>query len=862
MLDPTSLLSEDLKKQITDGLLTQLARLSERLPRASQTFLALRSDATLQKAIDDGLVRATKRFINEYTAIDEDLVAAIAQTPAFWQTPTIRAALIEMIQNPGAYLEDEKILLAQSFHDVLPDRINRERVDRAITFYLRCVAESLWHLEPFRPIYELQMQRVSVDNATQMIQAVRGMQTDFQQAILALVGTIGEQQRLLTDASTPSTPARPNVYHNLPQRDYSAFIGREAELAQILSILRPYPESQLPVISIDGIGGIGKSTLALEVAHHYLDHFATLPEPQRFQAIVWTSAKVRTLTADGIKPRRQTHRTLDDICATIAITLQREDITKTQPDRQLELVRSALTQQRTLLIVDNYETIDDDTVLNFIHELPAPTKTIITTRHRVPVAYPVRLAGMPQEDAQKLIVQSCQQRRVTLSAEQVERLFARTGGVPLAIVLSVAQIAYGLPVESVLTRLGEPQSDIVRFCFEESIALIQGRPAERLFIALSYFATTASREGLGHVADLPTLDRDDGLADLEKLSLVNKQGDRFSLLPVTKVLAAGLATQDMDQFLAYGKRWLRYLESHYTAADEYKAEYRLRYGRYLSPEDGPNLLEAVEWAYESGNAADIFSMTILTIDHLDSAGRWNLMEVYLQRAILLARTTQNHHALARLIHTLGWLFEQKGEFTEAQKCFAEALNQYRTHGDQESVGVVLQRYSALHRKLNDFATARELLEEARTIAHDLNLDFLDALLDLEEGKHYRDLHDWSASWDYFSKVRDYFENQTEETPREEGLAVGVWGHLAIVAYHLGRHQEARELCRRSIEFFAESGTKGYLATLHYRLALAEEALGETESAKRHVNEALYWFNHLGMKPDIPAALALRERLEA
>ena len=41
----------------------------------------------------------------------------------------------------------------------------------------------------------------------------------------------------------------------------------------------------------------------------------------------------------------------------------------------------------------------DLVVLGFVRELPDPTKAIVTTRHRIDVAYPVRLLGMPQADA-------------------------------------------------------------------------------------------------------------------------------------------------------------------------------------------------------------------------------------------------------------------------------------------------------------------------------------------------------------------------------------------------------------------------------------------------------------------------------
>lgn len=106
-------------------------------------------------------------------------------------------------------------------------------------------------------------------------------------------------------------------------------------------------------------------------------------------------------------------------------------------------MRNALIQQRTLLIVDNLETVDDEAVMDFLRELPAPTKAIVTTRHRIDVAYPVRLVGMPWEDAQALIEQECEKKGVTLDAQDAERLFDRTGGVPLAIVWSVGLMGLG-----------------------------------------------------------------------------------------------------------------------------------------------------------------------------------------------------------------------------------------------------------------------------------------------------------------------------------------------------------------------------------------------------------------------------------
>lgn len=860
-IDPLGFVTEDLKQQLTDGILGRLAKWTERVPKAKQAFLSLRSDREIQSAIDQGIVRATKRFVDEYTAIDEDLVSAMQKDQAFWESPTVRTALLEIVQNPVGYIEEEQAIIAQSFSDILPERINRERVDKAVSHYLRCVAEALWHLEPFRPIYELQMQRLNAETASTMVQGMLGMQSDFRQAVLALIDTVGQQQRQLADSATTNSTTKPLVLHNLPQRNYGRFVGREAELDMVRKLLRPYPHSQHSLISIDGIGGIGKSTLALEVAHRYLNDFELLPPEERFDTIIWTSAKDSVLTADGIQRRHQTHKALDDIYNAIAITIQREDISRTDHERQTELVRSAIAQRRTLLIVDNLETIDDETVLAFLRDIPAPGKAIITTRHRIDVAYPVRLKGMEWSDAVDLIQEMSDSREVVLSEQEALRLYERTGGVPLALKWSIGLIAAGYPPETVLYKLGEPSSDIIRFCFEQSLSAITGTSAEKLLIALSYFVTSASRTALGTISQLSTLDRDDGLVVLEKLSLVNKQSDRFYLLPITRVFAVNQSKHDMDVYLDYGRRWMEYLQSLHSSVEEYAAEFRLKFGIYLAPEDGPNLLEAVEWAYEYGNAYDVFSMTVIAESYLDITGRWATMMEYQERAIDLAITIRNHRALARLLHSAGWLHEQRGEFDQARQQYEEGIQFYEEDGNVESLVIILQRLSAIYRKQGDLQNARKMLDDAWGYAAKLDSGDINALLSTEEGKHQRDLENWDAAWEHFTIVREYFEKRIEQSPRDEQLATGTYGHLAIVAYHQGRYLEAKELAQRSIDFFAKYGTKGYLATLKYRLALAEEALGDVDAAKMHVGEAIYWFRTLGMAPDLPKAEALWERLE-
>jgi tetratricopeptide (TPR) repeat protein len=276
--------------------------------------------------------------------------------------------------------------------------------------------------------------------------------------------------------------------------------------------------------------------------------------------------------------------------------------------------------------------------------------------------------------------------------------------------------------------------------------------------------------------------------------------------------------------------------------------------------DGPNILKAVDWAYAYGNAGDVFVLSAAAYDYLEVVGRWDEVITYTQRALDLALSVQNHVAIARLSNIVGWVLRQRGEYEEAADLFQRALEHTRSAQSREGECITLQHLSGVYRKLGQFERAKRCCNEAWMIAQELAIGDLRALINMEHGKLARDMGHWQLAWDRLAQVRDWFQERAEETPRDEILARSVWGQLAIVAYHLGHPKEAKELCLKSLEFFQDSSTKGFWATLNYRLALAEETLGEYEDARKHAKASVDWFERLGMKPDLAEAEILLARL--
>jgi len=154
------------------------------------------------------------------------------------------------------------------------------------------------------------------------------------------IAEVEEQLRAQSAADLPSleTP------HNLPHA-VGGFVGRATEIDEALERI----EGRWPVICFEGIGGIGKTSLAIEVSHRAL-------ERKYFDGVIWTSAKDR-------KP------VLNDLLDIVARTLERENLTRLPKDEKLSAVHKLLRTRRYQVIVDNFETIEDERILQFVIDI-------------------------------------------------------------------------------------------------------------------------------------------------------------------------------------------------------------------------------------------------------------------------------------------------------------------------------------------------------------------------------------------------------------------------------------------------------------------------------------------------------------
>jgi len=261
--------------------------------------------------------------------------------------------------------------------------------------------------------------------------------------------------------------------HNLSHRSYVALVGRTAELNRIEDWLaRSYAPGPLV---IEGLGGSGKSALALEVAWRYLAQATRRAPSLSSEVVIWFSAQPALLTAQGIgrTPSNNTH--LEDVYRTIAEVLGVPVNRDAPPTTLYREIMPALRQvDRVLLFLDGVERLDTPALLAFLAALPANTYALLTSRCHLNLPRPLRLRPLATPVAVELTTLACAQYNLSLTSEEMARLTAGTYGLPLALTWAIGRMAlYGDTVEIVLHHVDDPHADLQVFLFEEFITQLQ-----------------------------------------------------------------------------------------------------------------------------------------------------------------------------------------------------------------------------------------------------------------------------------------------------------------------------------------------------------------------------------------------------
>lgn len=556
-----------------------------------------------------------------------------------------------------------------------------------------------------------------------------------------------------------SSPPERRVRGNLPS-PLAGFVGRDAELSTISALL-----TTSRLVSVVGVGGVGKTSLALQAAHH---------AAAAFPGGVWwiELADVR----DGLL--------LTDV---VAATLGVHDHSATP---LIDLLIRVLSESQTLLVLDNCEHVVNDAgrlVRTLLRRCPQ-VKILATSREVLrlggesllslsPMPYPsadstTGAATLVDYDAITFFVERARTAQPGFAltddnAATVASICAQLDGLPLAIELATARLR-AMSLQQIAARLSDrfglltrgrrdapTRQQTLTFCVDWSYDRCTAAE-KQLWTRLSVFAGTFDIDAVAYVCaeELPFDDVLDDLCALVDKSIIVRTEHagvaRFKMLETLREFGRA-RIGSVDEHWRLQQRHLAWYHRLLTRANaEWFSDQQVRWLDRLTTE-APNLREALQFAVEDSPAVALemtpkmfriwMSRTMLLSEArrwLDQALKANPVEPTPARITALgfvslnatwqgdaptgfarveqARALLDDVADARL-HGLidyaeGFAALVAGDLDRSQKCLERAL----THlADLDMQAVALILLSWVFEARDDIDTAVDTLEKASTL---------------------------------------------------------------------------------------------------------------------------------------------------
>lgn len=346
------------------------------------------------------------------------------------------------------------------------------------------------------------------------------------------------------------------INNNLPAPSYSKFVMRSSEFNNIASNLR----NRSAILLVLSLGGMGKTSLVREIAAKCISMKDDFQDVPKFDTVIWIS--------DSNNPGQTNITTVFD---EIALTLGYKGIAKLAfNEKELEIT-SLLRHFKILLVIDNFETIKDDALIQWLIKLPEPSKCIITSREynrffRNNTSV-IDLGGMNKDEARDFIKNKLDalglvelQSRIS----EFEKLIEIAGGNPKALEMALGYIKYSsMSLKKVVDDLSAAKGDIFDDLFKRCWNLLD-ESAKNVLMLMTMFPSGTEAYPLIRILEQSEVDFALVINKLNQLSLLTIKRDRLGIEPfyLLHSLVKLFALQKLKESDSFEKatrlKWLNY----------------------------------------------------------------------------------------------------------------------------------------------------------------------------------------------------------------------------------------------------------------------------------------------------------------
>ncbi|WP_416956646.1 ATP-binding protein [Nocardioides sp. T5] len=618
----------------------------------------------------------------------------------------------------------------------------------------------------------------------------------------------------------PSTLAPGAGVSRVP-RPATRTVGRERDVAEVLSLLEDHR-----LVTLLGIGGVGKTRLAAEVAHGYAG-----------------STSQRTCYVDLTK--------VSDAGLVAELTVSELGIRSGDNSNVVQMLEEALQRQSLLLVLDNFEhVVEAADLVGDMLQWSTDLRVLVTSRARLRVAgehvhevHPLTLEGGHGTDGLADAIVLFDQVATAVDphfelvdhVDDVAAICRAVDGLPLAIEIAgghLRTLSPSLLRERLTSRLGSAaaagrhlpdRQQTIPATIDWSLQLL-GPAEQRLFALFSVFHGAVPLEAVEAVwADGDVVDPLSVLVDhsLVRRTTGYRNEPRFGMLSLVREHAARLADGQRDAARAahaayfasrlddlYERRWTDATDRWLDDISEMLQEIRAAHAWAARTGDVPltaritaalgaywflegNHAEGLRWIDEMLAVEDELDPYVSARIHLAAgfmAFPSNRPEarVHWERATELFRSLEETRLVAYGLAVISATYIDEAEHVElAMRLNDEALALGRGVGSPALVAQVLNIRGELTRVAGRDELAREAYEEGLQISGDLG----------------------------------------------DEMYVSVFlSNLSYLADHRGDHEEARRLTRQALRICWSQGRRLMAAWTISQLAGPEHALGRSELA--------------------------------
>ena len=655
--------------------------------------------------------------------------------------------------------------------------------------------------------------------------------------------------------------ASAGAHRQLPA-DPATFTGREWELAELMAAVDTSGEvgpRTVVISAIDGMGGVGKSALAVHVAHRLRDRF---PDGQLFIDLHGYT--------QGMAP-------LDPADA-LATLLKSLDVPPGQIPAELDAraaaYRERLAGTRTLILLDNAAT---EAQIRPLIPGDAGCLVLITSRKRLKAlddAHTVALDVLPPPDAVALLRTLVEPTRAPAQDPQWQKIAALCGYLPLALRIAAALIRHrpawtlghladklrAAPLDLGPFTDGERDLSAVFDLSYQALADDQGDLLRRLGLSpgpdTDAYATAALLD-----ADPARAER--LLQDLVDHHLLTEptQG-RYRMHDLIRTYARSRAVAvdpEPERDRALGRLLHYYAHTAQTASQAITRSPRPEPSGpapanmpYLRDPDAarawlrtehPNIDAAFTHAHAHHLDGHTVALAAGLAEILHTDGPWTRALDLHQAAATTAERLSHAAAHAAALNDLGRLRSVTGDYPGAGDVLARALEIYRALGNRLGEATVLNDLASVRQVTGDYPQARYALTRALEICRTLGdrLGEATALTALGRVRHLTG--DRLGAGDALTLALEIYRALGNLNGEATALT-----YLGRVRESAGDHPGADDALTRALEIYHETGERGNEAWAlnHYAAAIA--ATGDRPRALSVYQQALAMNQELN-KPD-------------